>query len=893
MDNKMRRQNPILVNPVVTMQKGRGYLGVILEILLLYAGLLGYILCNTTALNMGIPLVSVILITAVAFALMIALAWYKRVFFGVLGGVAALSLVAFPVTFKLYAALGRALAVCYNYTIYLLGSQENYSNYLNYMTMDLKNILENPAVLQRYFYTAVILLSLIAAMLFALALFKRIPIIVSFIAPIIGLVPFFYFGIVPHYIAFSIFLSALIGCYGQSVVQSMSRRRNSRVKKGTNIRQKREEKGKKRKGKRPPLTADRRLEFAATNGSFGVIIAGVMLVVTIGTAAIIYTRPIIQMDSVREKIDNIAVESMNTIFRNTYEKRLHVAGYMEDGEMLSLMMPSWRKLQVCTVSAKTDTPIYLRYRTTVDFTEEGWSMPDDAYLEDFEENVGYDFCEYTQFYKYLSLTAPDGDPLSAGLDNVDSEEQGYITDQITVYPKYKVSNLLGLPSGATSQAPLSDFEDLEREGDTILRHNDNPKDKSYMFRVVSPVLTSKIYLTNFETALNGYLKIRSQHGDSDPYMSQEQNYSRFVYRHYTNIPDQLKGIIGNLAKEITAPYKTKLEKVQAIERYFRENYQYSAVRQRLVREDGSEGDAYDYIEYFLHQNENKEGYCTLFATSMVALLRDLGYPARVATGYYAQPYLIDLENYATALSDNNFHSWVEVYFEGMGWMTFEPTPDFGVERNYYLLELVDEQKEPEFQPSIEVVYEEIPGFVKYSKELPDPTEEEEKNDISNMIASALKIDSMNDLAKNILRVILVILLLLGILLAGEIWRRRSVKAVQKGPPSESTRRAYYLILRLMQLQGFKFFEGELLEDFARRADNLQLAPIALAPIVPILEKSLYSPIEITEEERDAVATYLRALDKAVFKRANPFRAFWYTLTLQKKPRHKALIWHFS
>ena len=97
----------------------------------------------------------------------------------------------------------------------------------------------------------------------------------------------------------------------------------------------------------------------------------------------------------------------------------------------------------------------------------------------------------------------------------------------------------------------------------------------------------------------------------------------------------------------------------------------------------------------------------------------------------------------------------------------------------------------------------------------------------------------------------------------------------------------------MQLQGFKFFEGELLEDFARRADNLQLAPIALAPIVPILEKSLYSPIEITEEERDAVATYLRALDKAVFKRANPFRAFWYKLTLQKKPRHKALIWHFS
>ncbi len=882
-DTTKKRLKPIRVEPSVTTERKGDSMGlsVALELLLLYLGLLGYIFCNTTALDMGIPAWAVVLITALSFGLMILLVWYKRVFFSIAGGLAALSLLTYKISFPMFAGMWRALVVCYNYTIHLLASQPTYGSYVNYMTMDLDNILENPTVLTRYFYSAVILLSLIAALFFALALFRRVPIMVAFIVPGIGLVPLFFYGIVPHYIAFSVFLSALIGCYGQSIVQQMSRRR---VKAPKN----------KKKGKRERvyLSTRERFAFAAGHGNFGMVVAAVMLAITVGTAAFIYSRPILQMEQFRETLDTLSENALNVVFRKTYEKQLNVAGYMQEGDTLSLQMPTWRRLKVLTVTSQTGTPIYLRYRTTVDLTEDGWTTGDEEFSKDLSQYVYYDFCEYTQYYNFLKLTAPGGDPLTAGLDNVESEEQGYITDQITVYPHYKVSKLLGLPGGITANVPIGDYERLERQNDTLLISNERPRDRSYMFRVASPVLSSNIYLTNFDAALQSYFNIRSQYGENDPYMSREMEYSSFVYRHYMDLPSDLKNSVGPLAREIINPYTTKLQHVQAIERYLRSNYTYAAQKLKLTRQDGTAANAYDYLNYFLFQNEKKEGYCTLFASSMVSMLRSVGYPARVATGYYATPYYVGVDRYSADIMDYNYHAWVEVYFDGLGWLSFDPTPGFGVERNYHLLEVVDEGKELE-EPTIEIEYDGIQEYNKYPKELPDPKEPtEEKDPLANLINNNLQ----GNWAKVILlvvRILLVILLVVAIFVITELIRRKSIARMLRLPPAEGVRCGYYLILRLMQLRGFKFFEGELLEEFARRADNLELAELPLSSIVPILQKALYSPLEVSTEERQAVADYVQALDKSSFRYANIFKKFWYKWTLWKKPKHPQMIWSFK
>ena len=50
---------------------------------------------------------------------------------------------------------------------------------------------------------------------------------------------------------------------------------------------------------------------------------------------------------------------------------------------------------------------------------------------------------------------------------------------------------------------------------------------------------------------------------------------------------------------------------------------------------------------------------------------------------------------------------------------------------------------------------------------------------------------------------------------------------------------------------------------------------------------------MTAEELAAVADYVAELDKTAFRRANPIKGFWYKLTLQKKPKHRTMIWSFK
>ncbi|MBQ7935395.1 MAG: transglutaminase domain-containing protein [Clostridia bacterium] len=889
-----KKQKPILIQPRMAKKRQNQGVGILMEILLLYAGLLGYILCNTTALDMDIPVLIVVVTTALIFGLMILLSWYKRVFFSVLGGAALLSLVTYKISFPWFQSLGRALEFCYNYTIYLLGIQEGYTSNLDKMTMNLDDIIASPAAMSRYFYTAVILLSLIASILFAQTLFRRIPVLVTFGVTMVGLIHFFNYGIVPHYVAFSLFLSALIGCYGQSVVQYL--------RSGIRWKLRRQNKGQKieKKKKKNRFTNAQRLEFAAGHGSFGMIIAGIMLVITMSTAVFIYARPILKMNDFRNAIDKAAVVLGNTFFRAQHEKDLNVAGYMEEGEILSLHSPTWRGLKVMGVTSSTETPIYLRYRTTVDLTENGWTVPEANYLADYESRVSYEFCENTQFYNYLSMVAPSRDPLTAGLDSIASEEEGYMADRITVYPMYKASTLLALPKGAVSKDPISDYGDLVREGDTVLYHNDHPSDRSYTYQVVTPLLTSNVFLTDFESMQQQYLIARNDSAtrSNNPYLEQEYNYSLFVNSKYTSLPDSVKNYSAKLANEITASYDTKLEKVQALERYLRTNYTYSTTRQRLTYADGREATASDYIYHFLYEDEKKEGYCTLFASSMVAMARSLGYPARVATGYYAQPIMNELNNYGVELKDSNYHAWAEIYFDGMGWVPFEPTPGYGVEPNYYLLELTDTNQVNPLKPNVIIVYVDPPeGYIKYTNQLPDPTTEEKEETETDatplgQLLNTLTPGSINGWAVAILICLLLFFLFIGIISAAAAKHRRSIAKLRRMAPDAAVKKAYIILMRLMQMRGFRFFEGELLEDFARRADNLMPFLIKLEYVIPHIQKVLYSDAPISEEERAIVVSYVEALDEDTFARVNSFKCFVYKWILEWKPRYKKLIWRF-
>lgn len=77
----------------------------------------------------------------------------------------------------------------------------------------------------------------------------------------------------------------------------------------------------------------------------------------------------------------------------------------------------------------------------------------------------------------------------------------------------------------------------------------------------------------------------------------------------------------------------------------------------------------DFVEYFLE--ESHEGYCVHFASAAVVLLRAAGIPARYAEGY-AVP--VNQDGRWIDVPDYNAHAWVEVYWSGAGWLPMEVTP---------------------------------------------------------------------------------------------------------------------------------------------------------------------------------------------------------------------------
>jgi hypothetical protein len=76
------------------------------------------------------------------------------------------------------------------------------------------------------------------------------------------------------------------------------------------------------------------------------------------------------------------------------------------------------------------------------------------------------------------------------------------------------------------------------------------------------------------------------------------------------------------------------------------------------------------VDWFLF--DAKKGYCEQFATAEVMMLRGLGIPARLATGYSTGDYDPILDQ--SIVREHDAHAWVEVWFQNHGWVPFDPTP---------------------------------------------------------------------------------------------------------------------------------------------------------------------------------------------------------------------------
>ncbi|HTS25543.1 MAG TPA: DUF3488 and transglutaminase-like domain-containing protein [Bryobacteraceae bacterium] len=120
--------------------------------------------------------------------------------------------------------------------------------------------------------------------------------------------------------------------------------------------------------------------------------------------------------------------------------------------------------------------------------------------------------------------------------------------------------------------------------------------------------------------------------------------------------------IPRLAHEITAGTATDLERARSLEHYLRTDFGYTL--QLPSREVA------DPLAYFLFTR--KKGHCEYFASALAIMLRTMGIPARLATGFQNGIYNPISDLWLLRASDA--HSWVEAWIPGHGWTTFDPTP---------------------------------------------------------------------------------------------------------------------------------------------------------------------------------------------------------------------------
>ncbi len=120
--------------------------------------------------------------------------------------------------------------------------------------------------------------------------------------------------------------------------------------------------------------------------------------------------------------------------------------------------------------------------------------------------------------------------------------------------------------------------------------------------------------------------------------------------------------VRQLARQVTASDKTAFDKAAALENYLRTKYQYTL--------DLPQTAPADPIANFLF--ERRQGHCEYFASAMAVMLRSLGIPSRVVNGFHSEEFNDLTGNYVVRAKDA--HSWVEAYFPGYGWQTFDPTP---------------------------------------------------------------------------------------------------------------------------------------------------------------------------------------------------------------------------
>ncbi|MEC3977653.1 transglutaminase family protein [Amycolatopsis sp. H20-H5] len=130
---------------------------------------------------------------------------------------------------------------------------------------------------------------------------------------------------------------------------------------------------------------------------------------------------------------------------------------------------------------------------------------------------------------------------------------------------------------------------------------------------------------------------------------------------YTRI-DRVDSRVQAKAEQLTEGKSNNFDKAQALWQFFTAQNGFVYDTKTAPPTDS------DALADFILKG--KRGFCEQYASAMAVMLRAVGIPSRVAIGFTSGTPRADYQ----AISSQDAHAWVEVYFGDKGWVSFDPTP---------------------------------------------------------------------------------------------------------------------------------------------------------------------------------------------------------------------------
>lgn len=340
-----------------------------------------------------------------------------------------------------------------------------------------------------------------------------------------------------------------------------------------------------------------------------------------------------------------------------------------------------------------------------------------------------------------------------------------------------------------------------------------------------------------------------------------------IQHHYTQLPDPLSNYVQNLARVVTAEYDSPYDKMAALERYLRTNYTYTLTPGDVPRDS-------DFVEYFL---ESGEGYCVYFASAMTVMARTLDIPARFVVGYGLER---NGDGRFIALQ-KNAHAWVECYFYGIGWVTFDPTAS----SDYMTGAAASVNPNPGDDPSGDG--SDVPGQtteVTEVTEVPDPATTD-PTETPTEVSHSGTTSGYGMPAPRDPPTWLWIVLPLGLLLAALVWllcriqtfrTAYRLETVRSRRPQLEDQAAWYYADMLRQLAhlGYVPAAGETLLQFSRRIVEGGNVQPELTGVFDRIMDWRYGEIPLTPQHVEQMAQAHDALEDWLRSQMNRWSYFW-------------------